>query len=192
MTSNVIEITPQPKSNFGATYLILFVVLVILASTAWGIGFFLSKSGFDAGKLFGSQVTTQNTGREGWTLVEAKEYSLEYPKEWKFEEISSENPSGKLYNEGGQIEFWEDIPKHYKFTKEQQEKQSSAKESVVQIDGRKGKQIEYSFKSGGSFVVIRLPEAENKPLTTFWVTTSDGEFKKSALEIISTYKTIKP
>lgn len=125
--------------------------------------------------------------------METEKYSIEHPKEWKFEDTSSEEiTSGKLYNEGGQIEFWQETIKHYRFTKDQQEKQASSKETEVQIDGRTGKQVEYKYKAGGFFVVTRLPATEDKPHTTFWVAASSEIFKSSAVELIKTYKTLRP
>ena len=79
--------------------------------------------------------------------------------------------------------------KVYKFTEEQKKKQEKSVATKLEIDGRNTTLVEYPFKEGDSFIVAQIPKTEKKPKVIFWINASNKDFRKTAIEIMLTFKT---
>jgi hypothetical protein len=176
------ESNPPKKPSWRSNLLILVVILV-LSFLALLSGFWLGQSREDL------NLSTQNSSKPGWVLVKAKDFRIEHPNTWKLEQNKDKPTGGRVFNEAGQIEFWLEAPRYYKFTLEQQARHASNTESTLEVDGRKAKLRELAYKEGGYFLIVEIPAAESKPQAIFWVATANEEQKKIALEIIPTFKT---
>ena len=153
----------------------------------YGIG---NKTEFEL-PLFQEETPTKSATKKNWYVHETKNFSIEYPRDWEVKNNAKDEPTGaKVLGSGGKVEFWFMEERVYKFTPDQKEKQEKSTNSKIKIDGRNTTLVEYPFKEGGIFMVAQLPKTDKKPKVIFWINASNKNFRNTAVEIISTYKTV--
>ena len=180
----------KPKENKFKTYFPFVAAIVLLALGFFVGGFALGKyTEFEVPILGTKEEATKSATRKGWVVSETANYLFEYPKDWEVRKNEKGQPTGaKIEGAGGHIQFWLTNVREYKFSKEQTAKQKKATESKLAIDGRQAQVTEYAYKSGDFFIVVRLPAAIGKPKVIFWVVAANAEFKKTVMEIVTTFK----
>lgn len=182
----VVEIKPR-----GSNLKIYFAWLAIAAGislAALAGGFALGMSG----QLPVPQEKTATTSaiRAGWSELAGKDFSIQYPKGWQAKEHPAGEISGaKFTNPGGSVDFWLKVERPYQFAPEQKSQQTGKKEGTINVDGRAATMTEFSYESGGFFLIIEAPATKKEPKITFWVTAANEEYKETVLDIISSFKT---
>ncbi|OGY25201.1 MAG: hypothetical protein A2Z11_01825 [Candidatus Woykebacteria bacterium RBG_16_43_9] len=185
-----IVIDIKQKENKFKTYAPWIATAVLVAAAFFIIGFGIGKYTQVELPLFSEETATKSATRKNWFVFETKNFSIEYPKNWEVKKNSKDKPAGgKVLGSGGKVEFWFDTIRAYKFSKEQTKKQSKTTTTKLEIDGRKADVTTYPYKGGDFFIVIEVPKVKKKPKVTFWLNVADSEFKKTVMEIVSTFKT---
>jgi len=185
-----IVVNIKPKENNLKTYLAWLVIAATCALVALAGGFALGKSGqLPVPPKSGGEATTSAV-QTGWVALEKDSFSIQYPKDWQAKEHSAgEIPGARLTNPGGSVEFWLKVDRPYQFAQEQKDKQTGKKGSTINVDGRDSATAEFSYESGGFFLIIEAPATNNKLKVTFWAIAANEDYKKTALDIISSFKT---
>lgn len=182
----VVEI--KPKESNLKFYFAWLVIAAGISLAALASGFALGKSG----QLPLPQEKTATTGaiRAGWSALAGIDFSIQYPKDWQAKEYpAGEIPGAKLTNPGGSVDFWLKVERPYQFAPEQKDGQTGKKEGTIAVGGRSGTMTEFSYQSGGFFLIIEVPATKKEPKVTFWATAANEEYKKTVLDIIASFKT---
>lgn len=181
----------KQNENVLKKYLPWVVIAFLIAGASFIIGYGIgNKTEFEL-PLFQEETPTKSATRKNWYVHETKNFSIEYPKDWEVTNNTKDEPTGAtVLGSGGKVEFWFIEEKVYKFTEEQKKKQKKPTSSKIKIDDRNTTLIEYSFKEGDTFIVVEVPKTEKKPKVIFWMNVSNNNFRKTAVEIISTFKTV--
>jgi hypothetical protein len=180
----------QPE-NKVKVYLPWIIAATLLAAAIFLIGFGVGKYTEFELPLFQRDTATKSAERKGWYVFETKDFSFEYPKNWEVESNPKDEPTGgKVLGPGATVEFWLDTERAHKFTEKQKAKQKTSTQTKFEIDGRKADVTEYPYKGGDFFIVIQVAENAKRPKVVFWINASDLEFKKTVMEIVSTFETI--
>jgi len=184
---NIVDI--KLKENKFRKYITHILVFVILAAIPFGAAFAVGK--YTKLEIFKkAPPANASPTRPDWFVFEANQFTIEYPKFWEVKENPKNGPSGaKITGEGATVEFWLKETRAYKFTAEQLGKQNAPKDSVMKIDNRDAKVKDFPYKDGNSFIVVEVAATEKLPKVTFWINAANEQFKKTALEIASSYKT---
>jgi hypothetical protein len=177
----------ENKFRKYATHILVFVILAAIPfSTAFAVGKYTNLEIFEKAQTPANASPT----RPDWFVFEANQFTIEYPKSWEVAENSNNGPSGaKITGGGAWVEFWLKETRAYQFTAEQLSKQNAPKDSVMKVDNRDAKVKEFPYKDGSSFVVVEVAATEKLPKVTFWINAANEQVKKTALEIVSSYKT---
>ncbi|MDP2720642.1 MAG: hypothetical protein Q8O75_01750 [bacterium] len=180
----------KPKENKFKTYFPFVAAIIFLALVFFASGFAIGKYTEFEVPLFGAkEEATKSTTRKGWFVSETASYLFEYPKNWEVRKNKKDGPTGaKIEGAGGHVQFWITNVREYKFSKEQSDKQKRVTESKLAIDGRQAQVTQYLYKNGDFFIVVRLPAAIGKPKVIFWAIAANAEFKKTVMEIVTTFK----
>ncbi len=171
-------------------YLPWVVIATFVAAAFFIIGYGIgNKTDFEL-PLFQEETPTKSATRKNWYVYETKNFSIEYPRDWEVENNPKEEPNGvKILGGGGKVEFWFTKERVFKFTADQKKKQDKSVTTKVEIDGRSTTITEYPFKKGDIFIVADVPKTDKKPEVIFWINVADKSYKKTAVEIMSTFKT---
>lgn len=181
----------KQKENKIKKYLPWVGIAVLIAGAFFIIGYGIgNKTDFEL-PLFQEETPTKSATRKNWYIHETRNFSIEYPKDWEVKNNAKDEPvGGTVLGSGGKVEFWFMEEKVYKFTQAQKKKQEKPTSSKLEIDGRNTTLVEYPFKEGDIFIVAQIPKSEKKPKVIFWINASNKDFRKTAIEIMSTFKTV--
>ena len=181
----------KQKENKIKKYLPWVAIATLIAGAFFIIGFGIgNKTDFEL-PLFQEETPTKSATRKNWYVHETKNFSIEYPKGWEVKNNAKDEPTGaKVLGSGGKVEFWFVEEKVYKFTQDQKKKQEKSTTTKLEIDGRSATITEYPFKEGDIFIVAEVPKTEKKKEVIFWINASNKEFRKTAVEIMSTFQTV--
>jgi|GEM_PF-5531636 len=188
MPSEVV-INIKPKENKAKNYFLLVLFLVIIAAVSSLSLFFIGRIGTQNG-VFVSKPTTQvSATREGWLVLEAKTYTIEYPDTWKVQENNSKEATGaKITSSKGEINFWQNQTREPRFSSEQKSNIVAQKSSDLSVDKRKAISTKYTFKDGSFFLTVVVPAKNPVKNVVFWSSWSSQDSEKTITDIISTYK----
>ena len=188
MPSEVV-INIKPKENKAKTYFLLVLLLVIIAVVASLSLFLIGRIGTQNG-VFVSKPTTQvSATREGWFVLEAKTYTIEYPDGWKVQENARKDPVGaKITSSKGEINFWQNQTREPRFSSEQKSNIVAQKSSDLSVDKRKAIATKYTYKDGSFFLTVVVPAKDPVKSVVFWAAWSPQDTEKVITDIISTYK----
>lgn len=181
----------KQKENKIKKYLPWVGIAMLIAGAFFIIGYGIgNKTDFEL-PLFQEETPTKSATRKNWYVHETRNFSIEYPKDWEVKNNAKDEPvGGMVLGSGGKVEFWFREEKVYKFTQAQKKKQEKSVATKLEIDGRTTTLVEYPFKEGDIFIVAEVPRTEKKPEVIFWINASNKDFQKTAIEIMSTFKTV--
>jgi hypothetical protein len=188
MPSEVV-INIKPKGNKAKSYFFLALILIIVALIIFLASFFIGRIGTQNG-VFVSKPTTQvSATREGWFVLEAKTYTIEYPDGWKVQENARKDPVGaKITSSKGEINFWQNQTREPRFSSEQKSNIVAQKSSDLSVDKRKAIATKYTYKDGSFFLTVVVPAKDPVKSVVFWAAWSPQDTEKVITDIISTYK----
>jgi hypothetical protein len=186
----VINLKPA-ESKGSLTWLVMgLAIAAAFAFAAFTSGFGVGKYIELGGYLIGEKSATASAKPAGWSLLEDPDFSVAYPEGWEAKMRTPDEPAGaKIESVGGKVEVWLKIPRPYKISEEQKSKQASSKDSTTTVDSRNAQVEEFAYDSGGFFLVVEVPPKEQQPQLTFWATAANEDYKKTALDIIGSFKT---
>ena len=179
----------KPKENKIKVYLPWIIASCALAAIFFASGYGVGRYTDASLPFFKKTGATESATRKGWYVYEDAKFSFEYPKGWEVKTDSGEEKGTKVTGDGGEIRFWLDTIRPFKFTLEQTKNQEKSKVTNLKIDGRSAEVTEYPYKDGSSFTVIEVPKTEKKEKVAFWLNAAGNSFKKILFEILSTFKT---
>ena len=184
-----IAVEIKPKENNLKIYLVWSAIIVGISLVAVTVGFTLGKSGQLPLPPKNGNTATESAVRNGWSELAGKDFSIQFPKDWQGKEHPTGEIAGaRLTNPGGIVEFWLKVERPYQFLPEQKQVQTGKKEEKIEVDTRASTLTEFSYESGGSFLIVEVPATNNQSKVTFWATAADEVYKKTVLDIISSFK----
>ena len=185
-----IALNAKPQEDNLKKTVLTLVFVVVVASLALAAGFIFGNSDQSDKFLKNEEVATKSAAPTGWQLLDEKGFSIAYPKGWEAKENGPGEPQGaKIKSTGGKVELWLRINRPYLFSEEQKSKQTGKKEEKIKVDGREGAITEFTYDTGGYYMIIEVAATLIQPKATFWTNAGNDDYKKLVLDIINTFKT---
>ncbi|OGY21051.1 MAG: hypothetical protein A2126_04505 [Candidatus Woykebacteria bacterium GWB1_45_5] len=184
-----ISLSIKPKEDKLKTIVVSLIFVIIFALVAFTAGLQLGKTGQFATILKTEPVATKSAAPTGWQLLDEAGFSIAYPKDWEAKANPAGEPEGaKIKSIGGKVELWLLVAKPYTFSEEQAGKQTGKNEGKMKVDGREGTLAEFTYDTGGYYLVVEVPATLTAPMVTFWATAGNDDYKKVVLDIINSFQ----
>ena len=185
-----IALNAEPQEDKLKKPVLALVFVAVVASVAIAAGFIFGKSNEAENFLKSETVATKSAAPAGWKILDEKGFSIAYPKDWEASANGAGEPQGaKIKSEVGKVELWLRLEQPYIFSEEQKGKQTAKKESSLKVDGQDGVLTEFIYDTGGYYLIVEVPATKTRPMVTFWATAGNDDYKKTVLEIISSFRT---
>ena len=184
-----IALNAEPQEDKLKKPVLALIFVIVVASVAIAAGFIFGKSNQAEKFLSSGNVSTKSAAPAGWQLLDEKGFSIAYPKAWEAKENSAGEPPGaKIKSEGGKVELWLRLEQPYLFSEEQKGKQTGKKEEKIKVDGREGTITEFTYDTGGYYMIIEVAATLIQPKVTFWTNAGNDDYKKTVLDIIGSFQ----
>ena len=180
----------QPKENKLKITALSLIVVALIALIALTAGFQFGRSRQFTKFFPGAKVVTAPALPAGWKSLNEAEFSINYPRDWEAKENPAGEPTGAtIRSVGGKVQVWLVVDMPYQFSEEQKKQQTGKKESKIKVGGRDATETEFTYESGGYFLIVEVPPGIKAPKVTFWATAANDDYKKTVLAIIDSFQT---
>ena len=182
--------SPEKPENFTNIAIVLFILLALLGTAAFGGGFVIGRATLtDNQPVLQKQApTTKASGDNTIYTDSANRYSLTFPNDWKQQTNSDGTVGVSVNSQTASVQLWLGVEQEVGFSAEQKAAIDKTTKVDLTVNGTKITLTEYLYKAGNYFAVGKLASTSKNPPVTFFIKADDQGSYQVAKGIVSSFK----